>query len=883
MANLTQKLKVQIEADNKASPALKKLQEDSNKALGSKETGAPKGIAALSKGATVALGAATIAIGALAAGVTASVQKAAEFEQKMSKVKAITGSTGEDFDKLTQLARDMGSQTAFSASEAADGITFLGQAGFKADQIMQALPDTLNLAAAGGIGLGEAADIASNVLSGMRLPVEELKGVTDGLAVAASNSNTSITGMGSAFAMAAPGAAAAGVSFDEVAAALGVLGDNGIQASAGGTALNAALRTMIKPSREAEQAARRLGVSFTNQDGTIKDLVDIVSDLETANVKAKDVMVLFGEEGGRAINALVGSGSARLRSLQSTIENSDGAAGAMAKTMNDNFAGSMKTLGSVTDDLMITVGNLFLPLLKQLLDSVIVPGVQKLTAFVNAVDGIGDTMGEMVDSASGWISKASSYIFNTENAAASTGKLKKETEGLATAQRATQGSLFSTSTSIQILTQKEDAAAKAAEKLANETRRVAEYHQRNFAPAMKRSGDEAFKLSGKVEEVELSMGALPEAARTGTGGMMMAFNDTLKNPNTGFGAAMSGGIDSVISGGGFKAAMQGAGQAIGMMIGGPLGAIVGQGLGSVVGAVTGLFSGKGKADKRKESIAELQSSIGQGDIAKFNNFGQMKEIISNAGSAKITLDAFKSVFSLNDADAAELISGLASGGLNSAQLKKFNEQLGAVGNREGFRFAEQLAGGRSAAPPSSDPPPGDSGGDTSGGAQGVRDYLQSAVLNQRVSRSRLQGFGASAISEAIGSDPVMNTLRSGLIDLANGGSPDLTPFNNFPLGKIDIMAGAGLHGVFNKPTTVMFGEQGPERVDISPLRGDGGFSGSGGSNYHFNFNINANDARGVKDFIENDAREFIVNLLRRESERGRDMLFNTGVVTAPTV
>ena len=390
-----QHLQVLIDAENKSGGAFASLSSDANKSLGSGRGG----LSALATGAKVAMGAAVAGVAALGAGIVASISTAAAFQQSMAGVQATLGPNGTAgaMEKLTTQAKEMGSTTAFSASEAADGMKFLAQAGFDTDEIMSALPDTLALASAGGLELGEAADIASNVLSGMRLETDDLAGVVDGLAAAASNSNTDVSQMGSAFAQVAPGAAAAGVSFEETAAALGVLADNGIQAGAGGTALDAALRTMIKPTKEAEEAAKKLGLTFTDATGNVRPMVDIVADLEEKNVSAKDALVLFGEEGGRAINALVGSGSMRLQSLQTTIENSGGAAQHMADVQMNTFEGAMKTLGSATEGLMITVGERFLPILQSLINDNVVPAIDAFGDFIDKVGGLGQMFDDAVD------------------------------------------------------------------------------------------------------------------------------------------------------------------------------------------------------------------------------------------------------------------------------------------------------------------------------------------------------------------------------------------------------------------------------------------------------------------------------------------------------
>ena len=395
MAITKQKLQVLIEAHNKTGAAFGEISKDADKALGSDS----KGLAGLATGAQVAMGAAVAGVAALGASIAASITTAADFQQTMAGVQATLGEEGTAgvMEDLTGLAKEMGKSTAFSASEAAEGMKFLAQAGFDTDEIMSALPETLNLAAAGNLDLGEAADIASNVLSGMRLETDDLSGVVDGLAAAASNSNTDVRQMGAAFAQVAPGAAAAGVSFEETAAALGVLADNGIQAGAGGTALNAALRTMIKPSREAEEAAKRLGLTFTDAAGNVRPMVDIVSDLEEKNVSAKDALILFGEEGGRAINALVGSGSRRLRTLQETIEDSGGAAQRMADVQMNTFEGAMKTLSSATEGLMITIGQRFLPILSSLVKDYVVPAITSFNEFIDSVGGLEQMFDDAVD------------------------------------------------------------------------------------------------------------------------------------------------------------------------------------------------------------------------------------------------------------------------------------------------------------------------------------------------------------------------------------------------------------------------------------------------------------------------------------------------------
>ena len=337
----------------------------------------PAGIAA---GATIGV----VAVGAYAAAkaISSSVTVAGEFQQQMAKVGSVTRTEGKALSELSDLAREMGSTTQFSATQAAEGIEFLGMAGFGTQQIVAALPSTLKLAAAAGIELGVSADIASNILSGMRMEVGELDHVVDSLAVTSTGSNTTVLELGEAFANVAPGAAAAGVAFNDTAAALGVLADNAIKGGRGGTALNAAIRTLLKPSKEAGELTEQLGLKFFDSAGNMEPLVNIIAQLEEKGTDARQVLTVFGEEGGRAINALVGSGSKRLAELRGEIVASGGAAETMANKQLNTWQGSMKLMDSVTESLQITLGNKFLPVLKSIVDEGIIPAIGAVDHFL---------------------------------------------------------------------------------------------------------------------------------------------------------------------------------------------------------------------------------------------------------------------------------------------------------------------------------------------------------------------------------------------------------------------------------------------------------------------------------------------------------------------
>ena len=181
-------------------------------------------------GATGAMARGFTAVGAAATvAIADSIRVFASFESSMLRVKAITGATGQEFEDLTNLAKELGATTAFTARESAEAMGFLAQAGFDVKEINEALPRVLSLAAAGQLELASAADITASVLRGFSLTADESGRVADVLAASASSANTSVQEMGEAFKFAGPVASAMGISIEEAAAALGVLWNAGLK------------------------------------------------------------------------------------------------------------------------------------------------------------------------------------------------------------------------------------------------------------------------------------------------------------------------------------------------------------------------------------------------------------------------------------------------------------------------------------------------------------------------------------------------------------------------------------------------------------------------------------------------------------------------------
>jgi TP901 family phage tail tape measure protein len=321
--------------------------------------------------------AAAVGAAAIGAGLAVSMRTAMDFEKAMSGVAAKVGGNSDQIAELNQLARDLGRTTQFSAKQAAEGMDFLAMAGFKANEIVAAMPGLLDLAAAGNLELGAAADIASNILGGLGMEASETTRVADVLAKAASSSNVSVEMLGETFKFVAPVAAQAGVSLEELAAATGLLGDAGIQGSEAGTGLRSVLLRLAAPPAEAAKALAKLGVATKDSAGNMRPFGDILADVDRRmkelNLGSAEQLEIQNDLYGKtaiASGAILQQAAATgaLDEKTKLLLESQGAASEMAKTMNDNVAGAFTRLMSAVEGLQIQLMSGASPALQGMID-----------------------------------------------------------------------------------------------------------------------------------------------------------------------------------------------------------------------------------------------------------------------------------------------------------------------------------------------------------------------------------------------------------------------------------------------------------------------------------------------------------------------------------
>lgn len=282
-----------------------------------------------------------------------------QFTDSMSHLEAVTGldKGSKELQALQDKTMELGQKSVFSASEAADAATYLGMAGFNTEQILGSLGNTLNLAAAGGLDLADAADIASNVMSGFGMMTGDVEAnaarVADVLAKAASSSNTNVQQLGDAMSYAAPVANAYNISLEESAAAVGIFSDAGIQGSRAGMTLKNSIAKLANPVGATKKVLENAGVAFEKVNPEMNSMADILDELTKAGFTSADAIDLVGMEAGPGFAAMMEVGSDALREFEKELIESGGTSEKMAESMTNNLGGDIKALGSMLETLKL--------------------------------------------------------------------------------------------------------------------------------------------------------------------------------------------------------------------------------------------------------------------------------------------------------------------------------------------------------------------------------------------------------------------------------------------------------------------------------------------------------------------------------------------------
>ena len=336
---------------------------------------------------------------------TAAVKTTADFDSSMSQVQATMGITSDAMsdlngesvntvDALRGLAKEMGSKTAFSASECADAMNYLALAGYDTQEIYNTLPTVLNLAASGGIDLASASDMVTDAMSALGMETSDADTMVDQMAKTASSTNTSVAQLGEGILTIGATAKSIKGGTAELNTALGILANNGIKGAEGGTHLRNVILSLQNPTDAAASQMEALGVSVYDSEGNMRSMNDILGDLNTSMdgmtsaEKNNIISTIFNKTDLSAVNALLANTGSSWDGLQQSIIDSGGAAQQMADTQLDNLSGQITILKSALEGLAISFGEILMPMVRS--------AVEKIQAFVDKLNSLDDSQKQTI-------------------------------------------------------------------------------------------------------------------------------------------------------------------------------------------------------------------------------------------------------------------------------------------------------------------------------------------------------------------------------------------------------------------------------------------------------------------------------------------------------
>lgn len=307
--------------------------------------------------------------------VKGSIEAGSNFSSAMSQVEAVSGAKGSQLDNLTAKAKEMGASTKFTATQVADGFNYMAMAGWKTEDMLNGISGVLDLAAASNSDLATTSDIVTDALTAMGYTAKDSSRLADVMASASSNANTNVELMGGTFQYVAPVVGALKYSMEDTALSIGLLANAGIKGQKAGTNLRAIFSRLSAPTKEVKSAMDELGISVVNSDGSMKPLRETMGDLRQAFSKlgeaeqAEKAKNIAGQQAMSGLLAIVNASESDYKKLALAIDNSDGSAQEMAKTMQDNLQGSVTATGSKLEGFQIKLFKYVEPAIRLVVDA----------------------------------------------------------------------------------------------------------------------------------------------------------------------------------------------------------------------------------------------------------------------------------------------------------------------------------------------------------------------------------------------------------------------------------------------------------------------------------------------------------------------------------
>lgn len=329
------------------------------------------------------------AIGMIKDGIATMVETGVEYEATMSKVQAITNSTGAEMAQMSELAMELGAKTSKSATESAEAMTYMGMAGWNTQEILSGLPGVINLSIASGEDLARTSDIVTDNLTAFGMSAEDASYYADVLSYSASNANVTVDSLGESLKYVAPVATGAGVAMEETVAMVSLLGDAGIKGSQAGTTLRSVILNLTGANEKATAKLKELGVAIHDKSGKMRSMTDIIGDLSkklvdaNGNVDTTTANLLVGKTAISGFTALLQAGGDKLGSFTDALETSNGTADRMAGTMQNNVKGALEELGGAFESIGLKIYDKIDAPLKDVING--------FTNFIEKVGGLKET------------------------------------------------------------------------------------------------------------------------------------------------------------------------------------------------------------------------------------------------------------------------------------------------------------------------------------------------------------------------------------------------------------------------------------------------------------------------------------------------------------
>ena len=308
---------------------------------------------------------------------TAAVNVSQEFEQSMANAASVAGATGDELQRMKDIAREMGSKTVFSASQAADALYYMASAGYKVDQMADSIQATLNLASATQSDLAFTTDTVISALNQFGLEANQAERVTNVYAAAIGNSMATIDKLANSMSYVGPVAHSLGWEIEDVAGALSVLYNAGYDGSMAGTSLRQSLVNLMNPTSSAQKIFEELGIDMAKLDPTTNSLADILDVLNEAGLSTAQAMEIFGARAGPGMLALLSAGGDAVRDMTEAVTGTNKAT-EMAEIQLDTLQGQMKILKSEVEEIALQFGDILIPIIRQLLSKYITPLINKI-------------------------------------------------------------------------------------------------------------------------------------------------------------------------------------------------------------------------------------------------------------------------------------------------------------------------------------------------------------------------------------------------------------------------------------------------------------------------------------------------------------------------